>query len=78
MAMTTQITNLNTARTLLSNTDDYRLRRRAYIPLPIRKSVPLSNRNTSHEELPEKRNLKRFRYKNTDRDPMKIGEKQGA
>ena len=76
--MTTRITKLNTARTLLSNTDDYRFLRQTYIPRLIRKSVPLSNGNPLCEEPPEKRNLKRFRYKNTDRDPMKIGEKQGS
>ncbi len=41
-------------------------------------NVPLSNRNTPDEQLPEKENLNRFRYKNTDLDPMKNRQKQGA
>ena len=41
-------------------------------------NVPLPNRNAPDDQLPEKQNLNQFRYKNTDLDPMKIGEKQGA
>ena len=42
------------------------------------KNVPSSNRIAPDEQLPEKENLIRFRYKNTDLDPMKNWQKQGA
>lgn len=47
-------------------------------PPEIAENVPLSNRNAPDEQLPEKEKLIRFRYKNTDLDPMKNRQKQGA
>ena len=43
----------------------------------IRGSVPLSNRNLPYNHLTEKRNLNRFRYENTDLDPMKSDKNRG-